>query len=260
VLLYPKLTPEERKDLEARPRPHDEPGLAPRPHGEVRQVITHDGSDGTITTYQGKGPGSQERLSGTDSLSRVLSPWGAIYWMGLVPKGQNPSRQSLPFPTREDDPEVLGTESIAGVECLKLRGRNPRSPWQVTWWVAPRYNYLTMRIDETKEIAGSAAGQYLLLRRRVTEVKSFPGGMYLPVRTERIAANVTVAGSVPRVNLRWHFTASGVRVNVPIKEAALSAPDPASIGLEVRQAEQGPTLWLGAGGATQGPELVLERR
>jgi len=235
VTHYPELTQQERYALETRPR--DEPSPSPRAHGKVKQVVAFDGSEGAITTYQGGGPGAQEHLSGPESVNDALARCQYLDWTGLLPEGVSVDRSMRPFPTREDAPEFLGIERIAGVECLKLRAGNPRVPWQTTWWLAPRYGYLPMRTDEVnlRQGPGTPSGQYFLVRKQILKVKALPGDIFLPERVEKVVAFMKADGTRDRLHSLWHFTASDLRVNRPVDESALLPPDPASIASEIVQ-------------------------
>jgi len=230
---FPKETPEARAARRQAGNRAQVMGTAPAPppSGEVRQVVVFDGVVGISAHYRNGAWDQGERFTGPEAAAEAAGLCEFWRWLGIMPPKAPSATSWIVPPAAEDNPEVMGTERAAGVECVKVSARAPRGANEVKWWVAPNYDYLVLRKDEVKYFKpekGLQPGQSVLIRTRVTSVRSFGAGIYLPVAAERTVAWVNRDGSLARVLRRWRFTASDVQVNGRISDRAFTLAGPAS--------------------------------
>lgn len=216
------LSQEELARIEAE---MDRAGAAERPAqarapATRRRVVLFDGSRGMIREYANGELGLNHPLNGGEAGATALGACDFADWLGL-PAVSGIERPSPPMPTSEDEPRIAGRESIGGVECIKILGGRPRGAWWYIWWAAPKYGYLVMRTDMVRYPPRDSvdAGQLVVMRRRVEEVRAFGKDVWLPTKVEKVTAKVRPDGSLVRVLRRERFTASNVSVNEAVDES-----------------------------------------
>jgi len=191
-----------------------------------RRVVLFDGSRGMIREYANGDLGLNQLLNGGEAGPTALGACDFADWLGL-PAVSGIERPSPPMPTSEDEPRIAGRESIGGVECIKILGGRPRGAWWYIWWAAPKYGYLVMRTDMVRYPPRDSvdAGQLVVMRRRVEEVRAFGKDVWLPTKVEKVTAKVRPDGSLVRVLRRERFTASNVSVNEAVDESLWEMPE-----------------------------------
>jgi hypothetical protein len=120
-------------------------------------------------------------------------------------------------------------ERIAGINCVKLVARKAPGGGEIIWWIAPEYGYLVLPTDEVKYFKpakGLRANQHVVIRKRVSGLKRFGDGLYLPTKAEQVTAWVNPDGSVTRLLARWRFTLTDIAVNGPVDAGLFGLSDP----------------------------------
>ena len=201
------------------------------PHGEERRVVVFDGATCRVQEYKGGVRQADRVETGGDAAQVAAGHCEFWKYLGITPPGVRSGAQGLcPVDDGSGSLEMLGVESLDGVDCLKLRSRAHAGDREVLWWVAPAYGYLVMRKDEIRYFEPGQElkqGQYTLVRIRVTEVERFPSSAYLPTRVQKSAVWMNSDGSIARQLRRWTFTASDMTVNDSAGTRVYSAAQPA---------------------------------
>ena len=144
-------------------------------------------------------------------------------WLGVAHHYQPEARRlTHSIPLEGDQPTIGATETVAQTDCLRIDANQSAGGSWYTWWVAPQYGHMVMRVDSVSPVspADPEHPQSLRHREEVLEVTDFGNGIFLPTVVERVASRLNPDGSVDKVYFHQTFTAADVTVNEPVDPGA----------------------------------------
>jgi len=144
-------------------------------------------------------------------------------WLGIAHHYQPEARRlTHSIPLEGDQPTIGATETVAQTDCLRIEANQSAGGSWYTWWVAPQYGHMVMRVDSVSPVSPVDPEHPQSVRHRgeVLEVTDFGNGIFLPTVVERVASRLNPDGSVDKVYFHQTFTAADVTVNEPVDPGA----------------------------------------